>query len=75
MKNLMTTFAIVMALGTSAVFANHTEDKNPSAAKNALPPTGPVLETPAPQRTKTNYNYSNYTPAQKASIVALKVAK
>ncbi|GGB93171.1 hypothetical protein [Dyadobacter sediminis] len=74
MKNVLTTFVSAMALSTSIVFAGHMEDKNKSGVKN-LPPAEPVLETPAPKRTKTSNDYGKYTPAQKASIVALKVAK
>jgi len=75
MKNSITTFVCALAMSISIVIGNYSEDKSKSAGKNLLPPTGPVPETPAPQRTRTNNDYVKYTPAQKASIVALKVAK
>ena len=74
MKNSITTFICAMALSTTFAFANNTEDKS-LAIKNSLPVSIPVIETPAPQNVKSTANYSKYTPAQKASIVELKVAK
>ncbi|KAA6436788.1 hypothetical protein FEM33_21375 [Dyadobacter flavalbus] len=62
-------------MSTSFAFAGHIEEKSKYAGKNLLPSAGPALETPAPQRTKTSIDYGKYTPTQKASIVALKVAK
>ena len=74
MKNSITTFIRAMALTTSFAFAN-TEDKSTASAKNSLPASVPAVETPAPQREKTTTDYNKYTPAQKASIVGLKIVK
>ncbi|MCE6990862.1 hypothetical protein [Dyadobacter sp. CY323] len=72
MKNSITTFVCAMALSTSFAFANNS---NETDSKSALPASTPVIETPAPQNTKTVNEYTKYTPAQKAAIVELKVAK
>lgn len=74
MKNSITTFICAMALTTSFAFAN-TEDKSTAAVKNSLPASVPAVETPAPQREKSTIEYNKYTPAQKASIIELKIAK
>lgn len=71
MKTSVTTFICAMALGTTLVFANETKVDS----KTVLPASTPVLETPAPQTAKTVNEYNKYTPAQKAAIVELKVAK
>ncbi|WP_221390328.1 hypothetical protein [Dyadobacter sp. NIV53] len=73
MKNSITTFICAMALTTTFAFAN-TEDKAVSV-KNSLPASVPVIESPAPQNVKSAGAYNKYTPAQKASIVELKVVK
>ncbi|WAC10240.1 hypothetical protein [Dyadobacter pollutisoli] len=75
MKNSVTSFVCAMALSTSLVFGNHIDDKAKFTAKLPLPAATPALETPAPQHTKTVDNFNKYTPAQKAAIVELKVAK
>ncbi|MEO6286156.1 MAG: hypothetical protein ABIN80_24360 [Dyadobacter sp.] len=75
MKNSITSFVCAMALSTSLVFGNHIDDKAKMSAKISLPATTPALETPAPQIAKTENNFNKYTPAQKAAIVELKVAK
>jgi hypothetical protein len=72
MKNLITTFAFTLILGSTLAFA---DTKNKVDAKSALPASMPALETPAPQNGKTTNEYNKYTPAQKAAIVELKVAK
>ncbi|WP_439558459.1 hypothetical protein [Dyadobacter sp.] len=74
MKNLITTFAFALTLSSTIAFANNNNEVK-EAAKTALPATTPALETPAPQNGKTVNEYNKYTPAQKASIVELKLAK
>lgn len=74
MKISITTFVCAMALSTTFAFAN-IEDKTKVATTNTLPAAAQTLETPAPQREKATNDYAKYTPAQKASIVELKVAK
>lgn len=74
MKNTITTFICAMALGTTLVFAN-TEDKTSVNSTSALPAYVTATETPAPQKVKPAANYNKYTPAQKASLVGLKLTK
>jgi hypothetical protein len=71
MKTTIKVLAFALALTTTATFA----DKAKVDAKLTLPASTPVLETPAPQQKKTVNEYNKYTPAQKAAIVELKVAK
>ena len=71
MKNIITTFAFALTLSTTFAFADDTK----SDSKKALPASTPVIETPAPQSGKTVNQYAKYTPAQKASIVELKMTK
>jgi hypothetical protein len=75
MKNSITAFVCAMALSTSLVLGNHIDDKAKISAKLSLPAATPALETPAPKTTKTENNFNKHTPAQKAAIVELKVAK
>jgi hypothetical protein len=74
MKNSIISFVCAMALSTSFVFANNSNETN-ADLKSALPATTPTIETPAPQNAKTVNEYTKYTPAQKAAIVELKVSK
>lgn len=74
MKNQITTFAFALTLCSSIALANNNNEVK-ADAKTALPAATPVLETPAPQNGKTVNEYNKYTPAQKAAIVELKVAK
>ena len=75
MKNSITTFICAMALSTSFVFADNTEDKTTSVVNKFLPASIPVVETPAPHHVKSTSDYNKYSPAQKASIVELKIVK
>ena len=75
MKNSIATFICAMALSTTFVFANHIEDKAMATANKALPASAPAIESPAPQNTKFTGELNKYTPAQKASIVGLKLTK
>ena len=74
MKNLIATFAFALTLGSTAAFADIKEDVK-ADAKNTLPASTAALETPAPQSGKTTNEYNKYSPAQKAAIVELKLAK
>ena len=74
MKNTITTFICAMALSTTFAFAN-TEDKAPVNSTSALPAYVTATETPAPQKVKPAAEYNKYTPAQKASLVGLKLTK
>lgn len=72
MKTLITTFVSVIALTSSVAFA---DDNKAITINNTLPASTPVVETPAPPKVKAANQYNQHTPAQKAAIVELKVAK
>ena len=72
MKTVITTLVSVIALGSSIAFA---DDNKVNTAKNTLPASTPVIETPAPPSAKTVNQFAQQSPAQKAAIVELKLAK
>ena len=74
MKNLIKTIAFTIILGSSHVFAGSLDDKmKTSDIKKVLPENIPSLEAPAPEKTKVSKNQPNYSAAQKAAIVELKL--
>jgi hypothetical protein len=73
MKKLATIFVFALTLSTTISFGRNVEDKVTTNSVQSLPATVPVLETPAPQRTKAATE-QKYSPAQKAAQVDLKLS-
>jgi len=74
MKNSIKTIALAFILGSSQVFANSLDDKMKTSDINkVLPDNIPSMETPAPEKSKVSKNQTDYSAAQKAAIVELKL--
>lgn len=72
MNKIVTTFAFALALTTTISSGNSLEDKSGTTPAHALPASPPAIESPSPQQTKPSKE-QQYTPAQKATIVGLKL--
>ncbi|WP_215240053.1 hypothetical protein [Dyadobacter helix] len=75
MKNSIKSIIAVAALSTTIVFTSFAEGNKVTDAKNLLPVSIPVVESPAPEKTKQATELKTYSPAQKAAIVELKFEK